>query len=364
MFRWIWLPLAAALSLACTPSKRHALDSDSDSNSGGSPEVEDVGGSANAGSANAGGANAGSANAGSGSGGGGSGAGAAGEPNGVGRACDGCVIDGECVSDGASNPENACEHCDADASPASWTLDAGKSCDDAGACPGCMIGQACISEDAVDPSNPCRVCAPSVSQTEYSPNLGASCGSGPGVCSGQDTCDASGVCQPNDLPAGTECSGGECDAGSCEPLDNPFDCIAPDPPASVLPSELYGGLLATPPTAKGGTVSAGRYTPVRVDIYASETTGVDVRTFELSKGFAQVATRPYSIQTGGAFIPEIQFAGTYERSGNSLVFTLQRCDPQYDIDIPVLPYTATANGLMTIEALPDGGTRVISYSRE
>jgi hypothetical protein len=334
MLRWTWLPLTAALSfsLSCTPSQRQVLESGS--GSGGSPDAEDDGGSVKAGSANAGSANAGSANAGSanagsanaGSDSGGSGAGAAGEPNGGGGACDGC--------------------------------------DDAGACPGCVIGEACISEDALDPTNPCRVCAPSVSQTEYSPNLGASCGSGPEVCSGQDTCDASGVCQPNDFPAGTECSGGECDAGSCEPLDNPFDCIAPDPPASVLPTDIYGALQSTPPVAKGGTISAGRYSPVRVDIYASETTGVDLRTFELFKGFAQVATRPYSIQSGAAFIPEIQFAGTYERSGNSLVFTLQRCDPQYDIDIPVLPYTATANGLVTIEALPDGGTRVISYSRE
>ena len=91
---------------------------------------------------------------------------------------------------------------------------------------------------------------------------------------------------------------------------------------------------------------------------------MELRTFEFSKKFVQAATSPYNMESGVGYLPEIQFAGSYTSSGNTLVFTLERCDPQYEMDLPALPYTATPNGLQTIEAIQDGGTLVTTYARQ
>jgi hypothetical protein len=60
----------------------------------------------------------------------------------------------------------------------------------------------------------------------------------------------------------------------------------------------------------------------------------------------------------------VQFAGGVTASGNLLKFDFQRCDPTYDIDIPNLPYTASANGMVTILTLASGTTLVTSYVRQ
>jgi hypothetical protein len=172
-----------------------------------------------------------------------------------------------------------------------------------------------------------------MSTSGYSPNTGASCG-----------------------------STAECKDGACQELPNPFDCITPTPPVSEPPQDVYVDLTATPPVAKGGAIIEGRYSPIRIDAYGPGPTGLNIRTFEFSKGFVQSATRYYNLENGAAYIPEVQHAGTFVSADNHLSFTLERCEPQYDIDVPSLAYTASANGLAIIETI-DGVTVVTSYRR-
>jgi hypothetical protein len=229
------------------------------------------------------------------------------------------------------------------------------------ACTGCRIASVCIAANAKNPANSCEVCDVARSRAAYSADVGAKCGASGTECSAQDTCDERAVCQKNDSATGVHCATGACVAGACKP--NPFDCIAPNPPVTNLTDEIYD-FMGTPPAATGGAIADGRYVPTRVNLYNSSATGINVRTFEFKTGFVQVATRYFSIETHGAFIPEVQFAGSFTTSANVLKFELERCDPQYDIDIPTLSYTASANGMTTSETLADGSVIVTSYLRQ
>lgn len=84
-------------------------------------------------------------------------------------------------------------------------------------CQGCQIGATCFANGARNPNDSCQVCDTNRSRAVFSVNAGAACGSAPTSCSGQDTCDAQGRCQPNDLPASSACGAGQvCDGnGSC-----------------------------------------------------------------------------------------------------------------------------------------------------
>lgn len=144
---------------------------------------------------------------------------------------------------------------------------------------------------------------------------------------------------------------------------SPFDCVTPTPPVTALPTQVYGA-TGTPAAASGGAIADGRYTPKRIDLYNSSATGVDVRTFEFKGGFVQAAMRYFNISNGAAFIPEVRFSGTFTVSASSLKFDFQRCDPNYELFIPNLSYTATANGMVTVETLKDGTTVVVNYLRE
>ena len=231
-------------------------------------------------------------------------------------------------------------------------------------CAGCVIASACVEAGAKNPGNPCEICNVSRSRAAYSANSGAQCGSAASECSSQDTCDESGVCQKNDFAAGMTCVGGQCEAGVCRAVQNPFDCIVPSPPKANFTAEVFDFGNGTPPSPKGGTVTDGRYTASRIDLYKSDAVGVDIRTFEFKKGFVQIASQYYSLDQKVAYIPEVRFAGSFTGNANLLKFELERCDPQYDIGVPNLPYTATVNGLVTIVALTGGGTVVTSYVRQ
>lgn len=378
MRHWTWL--AASAALACTSPNRPL----GDMNRGGSggDNASDDGGKANGGAVTgSGGSNSGHAGYGYGNtsafdptdGGeaGQASGGDSGEASGgsSGLECDGCAIGGKCLAAGAPNPKNSCEICEPHRSRTAFTANDDAECDDGSACTdddrcdggvcqgtaricalgnttcdeatgkcecsGCAIGASCLASGATNPSNVCEVCTPTISTRAYSPLTGTSCG-----------------------------TTSECDAGVCKPLVNPFDCITPDPPTPTLPDAVYVGLETTPPSPKGGSIAAGRYTPVRIDLYGSMESSIDLRTFEFSKGFAQVATQPWNMDQQVAFIPPVRFAGSYESASNQLTFTLERCDPQYNVQIPSLAYTASANGLQTIEGLEDGGTRVVSYARQ
>ncbi|MBN2191213.1 MAG: hypothetical protein JW751_00205 [Polyangiaceae bacterium] len=223
-------------------------------------------------------------------------------------------------------------------------------------CTGCLIGQRCVANGTPSTENPCEVCNPTVSPDSYSANVGASCGSGPTECTGQDTCNDAAVCRSNPVADGTECVDGFCEAGLCRmPV---FDCIAPDPPPANAPDDRF---LASgdPPAPRGGTVQSGRYTPVRIDIYGDTPETFTILTFEFQGIFVQVGSQPHP-----QWIPQIEFAGIVTTAENSLVFDLERCDPQYDIDAPTVEYTATASGLLVFQDYSDSSRTVTSYLRD
>ena len=62
-------------------------------------------------------------------------------------------------------------------------------------------------------------------------------------------------------------------------------------------------------------------------------------------------------------IGEIQFAGSFTAANNTLTWDLENCDPQYDIPVPSMEYTATANGLITIETRPSDVVIVTTFAR-
>lgn len=260
-------------------------------------------------------------------------------------------------SSGAGSSEGGAPEGEAGTSSQAGASGAGTEPD----CDGCRVGKACVARGMVDPSNRCQVCDPEISTDAYSPNEGAKCGASATACSGADSCDASGVCAPNHLDAGTPCAGGACEDGTCQMHPNPFDCVLPTPPVSELPEQIFAP--SEVPTAKGGTIADGRYTSIRIDLPSLEATAVDVFTFEFKKGYVQAAKRYWSLQ-GVAYIPEVRFAGSYSTEGATLSFDLERCDPQYDSDVPNMSYTATANGLVTMLELADGTTVVTTYLRE
>ncbi len=332
MLKWCWLVVGAALS--CSSPGRQFSKADNEGGAAGQSPDSQPGGRTNGGAS-------GSATTGDG--------GAAGDGGTAGMA-DG---DGGAAGDG----------------DAAAGGDAGMAGDSAAGhpgedqtCAGCLIGAVCVAANARNPANSCEICQTSRSRTGYSPNLGALCGSGATECSGQDTCDATGTCQENDLTA-VPCSHGTCEAGICHTIPNPFDCIAPSPPTTDFAADVYE-LTGTPPTAKGGVIADGRYTAKRIDLYNWSGLGVDLRTFEFEKGWVQVGMRYYGLPQPVAYIPEVQFSGSYTDATSVLNLELERCDPQYNIDVPDLPYTATANGIVTIEPAADGATIVTSFVRQ
>lgn len=225
-------------------------------------------------------------------------------------------------------------------------------------CDGCVIGDNCVDADALNASNSCEICDPERSTSDYSPDTGAACGSSETECSDQDTCNGSAACQPNDVADRTECSDGYCEGGVC--TVPAFDCIVPDPPvidADAL--EIFVGLTGTPPTPTGGTLQPGRYTPFRIQYYGEQPTTTNTYSFEIDGIFAQAAHQPYP-----PWIPQIEFAGLFERVGSTLEFDFERCDPQYDIDVPTIEYSATTNGMLTFETDSYGTRIVTSYLRE
>jgi hypothetical protein len=191
-------------------------------------------------------------------------------------ACPGCNVEGDCVASGALGP-TTCLICDPQRSQQGWSFNDGVSCDDgqfcsvedvcsAGACSGqprkcddgiacngvstcdeqgdactalvnlcadlelcasdgrcvttctgCVIDGNCVSTGAERPGNPCFVCDPEQSPSDYVAALGKACGAGPSACSQQDSCDAAGTCQDNDLPAGSAC--GDSRSSACDASD-------------------------------------------------------------------------------------------------------------------------------------------------
>jgi len=158
-----------------------------------------------------------------------------------------CTVDGVVYANGAPNPDNECQRCDASAYPGGWTHRArgavcsddglsctSNSCDGAGTCApqllvGCLIEGACVASWAKDPTNECAVCNPSFSQIGYGPNApGVAC-TDDGDPSTLDLCDGAGHCEHT--PKGTCLIAGTVfDSGSVNPADG---CVWCDPGLST-----------------------------------------------------------------------------------------------------------------------------------
>jgi len=146
-----------------------------------------------------------------------------GEPCGEGKACDGsghcwplyaakCNIDDVEYENGALNPDNECERCDAVLNTGAWTYRAKgaecsseglpcvtASCDGFGTCDeqilfGCRIGDECLMAGAKDPENDCRECIPAVSREGYSLSAEGTVCPGYGGDFMQFLCNEVGVC--------------------------------------------------------------------------------------------------------------------------------------------------------------------------
>lgn len=139
---------------------------------------------------------------------------------------DKCVINGVCYELGEANPMAECQVCDPNISQTGWTnLPAGTTCStglcngngdcveclSAGDCPDdglpCTI-EACAGETCVTILDPATCFIDGVCYNDGDPNPGAECL----VCNA-----AANQTGWTPLPAGTGCSGGECDgAGNCQ----------------------------------------------------------------------------------------------------------------------------------------------------
>ncbi len=167
----------------------------------------------------------------------------------------GCLIEGTCVAEGASNPANSCEACRGAIATSSWSaLPDSTVCDDglfctvddscrAGSCAGgvrdcgdgltctndtcdessdrcesslttgCLIDGSCVDSLAFNPENNCQACVPEVSDSDYSNLPDAT------LCS--DPSCAAGVLTPASM-----CAGGACTMGA--PIACPGGALCAD----------------------------------------------------------------------------------------------------------------------------------------
>jgi hypothetical protein len=130
----------------------------------------------------------------------------------------GCTIGGACIADGATNPLNTCEVCDAAADDTDWTnVISGTSCNDSLFCNEnevCDGAGSCGGGNAVDCSGLLDTCV-----------LAASCDEGSNSCQVTSTaangtaCDDSNACT-----VGDQCFFGACTSGSTLDCDDSNTC--------------------------------------------------------------------------------------------------------------------------------------------
>jgi len=327
----------------------------------------------------------------------------------------------------ASSDDNDCDGLPDDSVDSVCTCEIGAS-QACGAHPGrdgngqCRAGSQTCEGGADDATSGFGACAGSVgpelqdtcdedddSNCNGIPNEGCACVNGQtracgpdtelGLCQrGLQTCEAGAFaqCVGAVFPAPRDCESAEdndCDGRPddtfddvCLPPQNPFTCSTADPPATVLPFNIFpvdpvtGGPifpLGQPPAPTGGAVENGRYVPTQMEVYGQAevpTFGVNELTMELRDGFVQIGYQGF-IGTGAVLgSGEIAFVGTVTPLGNSLEFGVEACDDPAESCTPIggvtcsipssLPYSATASGLVTIQEAPDGSAVVTTYSRE
>lgn len=196
------------------------------------------------------------------------------------QSCPGCRIGPTCFDEGALNPANSCQVCNAATAADAWTNDDGRGCDDgsfcnggdtcaAGACtehagnpcvgaescdeaqgclcPGCVILSTCHVDGTPNPDNGCQVCDMATADDAWTDDDGAACDDGL-FCNGDDTCSG-GAC---DAHAGDPCGANEtCDEGggqcSCPGCVIGTDCYPDGAANPANPCEACD--LATSATA-------------------------------------------------------------------------------------------------------------------
>jgi|GEM_PF-1907402 len=145
-----------------------------------------------------------------------------------------CFIQGTCVVDGVSNPDNECTYCDSTYATDAWrNKQSGLACDD---------GDACTQSDICD--------------------AGTCVGGQPVVCANPEQCKREGVCNPDtgvcefaDASNGTQCDDGDactqsdsCFGGACTGSD-PVVCTALDQCHEAGVCDSGTGLCSDPPKA-------------------------------------------------------------------------------------------------------------------
>ena len=161
-----------------------------------------------------------------------------------------CLISGTCRAEGVLKPNNDCESCQAAVNNTGWTplavntsctsdgLDCTNDvCDGASTCTHpinagtCLISGTCFNNAVLNPQNDCQRCTalPDSNTVWTDRSAGNACGNDlDNDCTNPDTCNGSGVCQPNNAVNGTFCNGlgtqcirqDICQAGVCD--DNEF----------------------------------------------------------------------------------------------------------------------------------------------
>lgn len=95
----------------------------------------------------------------------------------------------------------------------------------------CLINGQCYTAGAINPDSECQECNPLLNPTAWSPRAaGVLCGDwSSSPCDLPDTCDGAGHCQPNHLPDGSPCDDGlfcngaeTCLSGECQPGEPPI----------------------------------------------------------------------------------------------------------------------------------------------
>jgi hypothetical protein len=145
-----------------------------------------------------------------------------------------CFIDGMCVATGAENPMNPCEVCVPGTRQDGWTAKGAgvscgttacgtKFCSAQGTCDvdqsaGCVINGQCYADGATNPLNECQRCVSATSATQWTnaPNDVTSCATDNKVCT-RDVCQA-GMCMHIVEGVGSSCmpqSADSCNAASC-----------------------------------------------------------------------------------------------------------------------------------------------------
>jgi hypothetical protein len=124
-----------------------------------------------------------------------------------------CLISGICRDNGAINPSNNCQECDA-ANPMSWTNS--------------VVGTRCGDQTNNDCDRPNSCNGSGTCLANYEP-LGAPCGNNTvTTCTAADTCSGAGICRANNSADGISCSDGlrctvndRCFSGACTSTISP-----------------------------------------------------------------------------------------------------------------------------------------------